>query len=179
MTDAPDWLPPLLTLEAASGRWDAYEAAVYAVFKADFIDHTARFRGMRIGLRRHPMYNNREWAFWHVIQQGNVEADRTPDLRRCERIRWIRAIIEHVEDDRVAVWENERRGDRRILLWLEAEDFLVVLAVRNQGYAMLITAYPTNRDHTRRKLRREYEQARKKAGPAGEAGPNTPSTHGR
>lgn len=178
MTDAPNWLPPLVTLDAHGGQWDAYESAVYAVFKAGFIDAAVRFRGMRIGLRRHPKYKNREWAFWHLIQEGPVEEHRTPDLRRCERIGWVRAIIDHADDASVKVWENDRRGDRRILLWLESEDFLVVLAVRGQGYTMLVTAYPTNRDHTRRKLLKEYNEAVKKAGPAGEAEPNTPSTHG-
>jgi hypothetical protein len=178
MTDAPDWLPPLVTLAAHGGRWDVYEAAVYAVFKADFIDAAPTFRGMRIGLRRHPTYNNREWAFWHVMQEGNVETDRTPDMRRCERIGWVRAVIQNANDLRVKVWENDRRGDRRFLLWLEAQDFLVVLAPRAKGYAMLVTAYPTDRGHTRRKLQQEYAQAQKQASPAGEAGPNTPSTHG-
>ena len=159
MTDAPDWLPALITLDQHGGRWDTYEPAVYAVFKADFIDTVPFFRGMRIGLRRHPMYNNREWAFWHVVQEGDVEEDRTPDLRRCERISWLRAIIDHAEDTRVLVWENERRGKRRVLLWLESHDFLVILGPRNGEYAMLLTAYPTDRGHTRRKLQKEYEQA--------------------
>ena len=98
---------------------------------------------------------------------GKVEYPRTPDLRRCERIRWIRAIIEHADDQSVLVWENNRGGNQGILLWLKSQDFLVVLGRRSQGYAMLVTAYPTNREHTRRKLLKEYEQARKKAGPAG------------
>ena len=178
MTAAPDWLPPLVTLAAHGGQWEVYVDAVYAVFKADLIDSTPKFRGLRIGLRRHPMYDNREWAFWHVIQEGNVEEDRMPDMRRCERIGWVRAVIQNAHDPRVKVWENVRRGNRRILLWLEAQDFLVVLAPRRKGYAMLVTAYPTDRGHTRRKLAGEYKEAQKKAGPAGEAGPNTPSTHG-
>lgn len=178
MNDPPHWLPPLVMLEAYGGDWHAYEAAVYAIFKADFIDAALTFRGMCVGLRRHPMYNNREWAFWHVIQEGPVEENRTPDMRRCERIRWVRAVIDHAHDPAVKVWENVRRGERRFLLWLESQDFLVVLAWRGRGYAMLVTAYPTDRGHTRRKLRQEYEQARKQAGPAGEAGPHTPSTHG-
>ena len=94
------------------------------------------------------------------MQEGQIEEDRTPDLRRCERIGWLRAIIDNADDDRVKVWENERTGtkgrERSVLLWLEEEDFLVVLGKR-AGYYLLVTAYQTNRDHTRRKLRREYE----------------------
>lgn len=167
MSDEPAWLPALISFESHGGRWESYVAAVYAVFKADFIDSVPYLRGRRIGLRREPKYQNREWAFWHVIQEGNVEAGRTPDLRRCERIRWIRAIIDHAHDPCVKAWENRRDGDRRILLWLEAQDYLVVLGVRSKGYAMLVTAYPTDRGHTRQKLQREYEQSQKQAGPAG------------
>ena len=178
MTGSPDWLPPLLTLPDHGGSWDAYAAAVYARFKADLIDKPSFYRGMRVGLRRHPMHQNREWAFWHIVQEGNVEANRTPDLRRCERIGWVRAIIHHAHDPRVKTWENMRSGNPRILLWLEEQDFLVVLAPRGRRYALLVTAYPTDRGHTRHKLQQEYEAARKKTGPADEAGPNTPPTHG-
>lgn len=166
MSTEPAWLPPLIALDSHGNCWAAYSAAVYAVFKADFIDSQPFLRGRRIGLRREPKYQNREWAFWHVIQEGNVEEGRTPDLRRCERIGWIRAIIEHAHDPCVKAWENRRDGDRRLLLWLEPQDFLVVLGLRGKDYALLITAYPTDRGHTRRKLQREYEQSQKKAGPA-------------
>ena len=179
MSDKPAWLPPLVTMESHGGQWGSYVAAVYAVFKAGFIDSTPYLRGRRIGLRREPKYQNREWAFWHVIQEGNVEEGRTPDLRRCERIGWIRAIIDHAHDPRVKTWNNKRGNDSGLLLWLEDQDFLVVLGLRGQGYALLVTAFPTDREHTRQKLQKEYEQAQKQAGPAGKAGPNTPSTHGR
>jgi hypothetical protein len=178
MTGSPDWLPPLLLLSDHGGSWDAYAAAVYARFKADLIYNPLVYHGMRVGLRRHPMYQNREWAFWHIVQEGNVEENRIPDIRRCERIGWVRAIIQHASEPRIKIWENKRGGNHRILLWLEDQDFLVVLAPRGKRYALLVTAYPTDRGHTRRKLQREYEETRKKAGPAGEAGPNTPSTHG-
>ena len=46
-----------------------------------------------------------------LVQEGKVEDDRTPDLRRCERIRWPRPIIEHESEDSILVWENERRGN--------------------------------------------------------------------
>jgi len=105
--------------------------------------------------------------FWHLIQEGQIEEERTPDLRRCERIGWIRAVIENEADPRVKVWENERlkdRGpDRRVILWLD-EEFLVVLGDR-RTYWLLLTAYTTDRANRIEKLRREYE-AYKQAGPA-------------
>ena len=53
-----------------------------------------------------------------------------------------------------------RRGDRRVCLWLPVADYLIVLAKR-PTYTLFWTAYPADREHTRRKLRKEYEEARK------------------
>ena len=55
-------------------------------------------------------------------------------------------------------WENVRRSDRRVCLWVPAADYLVVLAKRS-AYTLLWTAYPVDREHTRRKLRAEYGRA--------------------
>jgi hypothetical protein len=85
-------------------------------------------------------------------------ADKT-DLRHRE-IGWPRAIIDNASDPAVLVWENVRRSDRRVCLWLPAADYLVVLAKR-QTYTLFWTAYPTDREHTRSKLRREYGRAQK------------------
>jgi hypothetical protein len=60
----------------------------------------------------------------------------------------------------VKVWENERRGETRVCLWLECCDFLVILA-RRKGYTMLWTAYPVVHPHQRRKLQKEYEAYKK------------------
>lgn len=161
MIPPPSWLPPLIDLNDYSGRWDVYDSVIYQVFRKDFIDSKPRFQGVDVGTRWHPKHDNKEYAYWHITQEGRVEENRIPDLRRCERIGWIRAIIEHSDDPAVKVWENKRGEDRRILLWLDALDFLVILGWRKQGYWMLITAYPTNRKHTRRKLLKEYTAHKK------------------
>ena len=109
MSDAPDWLPPLISLGDYGGDWGAYLEAVYECFKQDFVYGKPVFQGRRLGLKRHPLSHGKEATFWHMIQEGAVEEDRTPDLRRCERIRWPRPTIEHDGDDAVKVWRNRRR----------------------------------------------------------------------
>lgn len=174
---APHWLPDIISLGDHGGDWDRYLEAVYACFRKDFREHVPEFRGRPVGVRYHPAYENKDYSFWHLIQEGQIEEDRTPDLRRCERIAWIRAIIENAGDPAIKVWENERWGEGRVLLWMD-EEFLVVMGDR-RSYWILLTAYTTDRQHRKDKLRREYE-AFKKAGPAPlrGRGPNTPSTHG-
>lgn len=166
---APHWLPDIIKLNDYGGDWDRYLNAVYDCFRQAFKDRNRQltFRGKPVRTNFHPAYENKDATFWHLIQEGKVEDERTPDLRRCERISWVRPIIENCTDEAVKVWENVRprpRGnERRILLWLN-EQFLVVLGDRDH-YWTLVTAYTTEREHRIRKLREEYE-GYKNAGPA-------------
>lgn len=157
MSGAPTWLPPLVLFSDYGGNWDAYLDAIYDWFKQDFIDSKPMFQGRRLGLKRHPMSHGKEATFWHMIQEGAVEEDRTPDFRRCERIRWPKPIIEHDADDVIKVWANQRQGDMRICLWFEQENYLVILADRG-NYILPWTAYLVEQPHRQRKLQREYEE---------------------
>jgi hypothetical protein len=160
MTEKPDWLPELVRLEDFGGDWERFIEAVYAHFKKDFVESQPSFKGQPVRLKRHPMEAGKEATFWHIISEGKDEANRLPDLRRCERIRWPRAIIEHFTDYRIKCWVNRRRNEKRIVLWLGALDYVVILADRGR-YVLLWTAYCTNYRHTRKKLQAEYESSLK------------------
>jgi len=151
----PVWLPALVLMGNHGGNWGRYLDAVYAVFRRDFIESTAMFRGeaVRIGSE---VIDGKERTFWHVTSEGDVEANRTPDLRRCERIAWVRALIDHEKDSMVQSWPNRRGRNRRHVLWLKQVDFVVVLE-KHPGCWWLWTAYLTDRPHTRRSLEREFE----------------------
>lgn len=56
-------------------------------FYLDFLDSKPVFQGRRLGLKRHPLSQGKEATFWHMISEGTTEEKRTPDFRRCERIR--------------------------------------------------------------------------------------------
>lgn len=164
---APHWLPEIMSLDEYGGDWNRYEEALFECFVRDLKWRRVSFRGKPVATSYHPAYENKDHSFWHLTQEGKVEDERTPDLRRCERICWIKPIIENAEDPCVRVWENERdskRGkERRTLLWFN-EEYMVVLGDRGK-YWSLITAYPTEETHRIRKLREEFE-AYKQAGPA-------------
>ena len=49
----------------------------------------------------------------------------------------------------------KRKGEKRICIWFEDVEYLVVLALR-KGYILLWTAYPVMRPHRKRKLQKEY-----------------------
>jgi hypothetical protein len=157
MSNAPEWLPGLVLLNQYEGDWNKYIEAVYKYFKEDFIDSRPRFVDRTVRMKRHPLYQNKEYTFWHITSEGKREEDRIPDIRRCERIRWPRPIIEHCTSDFIRCWPNKRGREKRITLWCYEEDYVVVLADRGK-YILLWTAYMVTYRHTKEKLLKEYEE---------------------
>lgn len=154
--DAPDWLPELMTF---GGDWSTYVAAIYAKFRADFFNHRPHFRGRRVNVRTEPRDQGKEAGFWHATSEGETEDERTPDLRRCERVAWVRAVIEAAPTN-VCIWETLRGSDRRVLIALPDFSYVVILADR-KTYVLFITAFCVEREHRRNKLRKEFEAWKK------------------
>lgn len=162
--EKPSWLPELVLFENYGGNWHHYLDALYDFFKKDFIDSKPTFEGRRVGLKRHPESQRKEATFWHMISEGDSEEDRFPDMRRCERIRWPRPIIEHSRESVVKVWKNVRGRETRICLWLESLEYLLVLADR-RDYVLPWTAYMVDKPRRRQKLQKEFEEYWKKPNP--------------
>jgi len=155
-----DWLPELILLEEFDGDWDSYLEEVYNCFAIDFVDDKPAFEGVRLGLKKHPLYDGKEVTFWHMISEGSNESERIPDIRRCERIKWPKPIIEYSSDPKVKVWRNKRKNAERICLWFEEEEYIVILADRKE-YILPWTAYMVTQSHQKKKLQKEYEEYRK------------------
>jgi hypothetical protein len=160
-----DWVPPLVLMRDAGNDWDIFLRVVYLMFKRDFIDHKVTFRGAELRLKRLPYRDGREATFYHLISEGEDEEIRQPIEDRCERIRWPRPVIENCPSDDLHIWENTRKGGRRIVIAFPDYSYVVILAVRS-GYMLPWTAYPANRRHTREKLRKEHQAFLKEAGAA-------------
>ena len=154
----PEWLPGLVLFEDHGGNWSKYLSAIYAIFVADFKDNSPIFRGSRITLMKRKMLYGKDATFWHMTSEGEIEQERLPDFRRCERIRWPRPIIENSDAQSVKVWENMRKRESRLCLWLEDAEYLVILAKRKR-HLFLMTAYPVTQPHRKRKLQKEYEES--------------------
>ena len=164
------WVPELEYFDAYNNNWTAYEAALYSIFKHDFIDSHPTYKEKRVSVKHYPIEYGKEEAFFHVTCKNYVgERDRVPDFRRCERIRWIRAFIENYECDStrceecegIKVWSEPYKCKNRIHLLLEEKRYMVVLEKRN-SYYLLITAFYLDYDHALRKQLEHYEQYRTK-----------------
>jgi hypothetical protein len=100
-----------------------------------------------------------EEGFWHLISRTDpLSKERIADYRRAERLCWCRPVIEHSDDPVIRCWDSNAEGKRvRSYLWLEPEDYVVVLEQRAVDTVFLITAYHLDGESSRRKLRRSYE----------------------
>ncbi len=156
-------IPELICLDTYNGNYFEYEAAVYSQYEETYENKKFYYNGKPIYQKKIPLFKQKSCTFWHIISSGNKEDNRTPDLRRYERIRWPGFILEHCisKCNNILVWENKRGGKTRTLLWCKDINYLVVLDKR-KGYYLFWTAYPLTYKNMERKLQKEYEEYSKK-----------------
>ena len=122
--------------------------------------HKAQFGSHRLHLRYHPAFQERPYAFYHMTHKGNIEDERLPVLRRCERMPWARPTVERTESLGLRFWEqSERRNGRRICIWLDVDngdDYFVILYVHRR-YVRLLTAFYGDSPNYAKKRLMEYE----------------------
>ena len=153
-------LPPL---EEMFSPWQEYEDHLYQIFMDTVVNGSLRFRGLPVKSQYRPESKGKGFSFWHLISQGDKEDERTPDPRRCERIRWLAWFVENAAScHELTWWENRRGNNTHVVIWHESERFAVVLAKR-KGYYLIKTAYSvrSRRENTFRKERERFWRAQK------------------
>lgn len=83
-------VPDKLFLSDYGGNYSTYIDAVYSVFEKDFIRRKAYFGSWPLQMKVHPEFQDRAYTFYHMTHKGNVENERVPDFRRCERMPWAK-----------------------------------------------------------------------------------------
>lgn len=157
------WLPELILYENFDS-WKNYEDYIYAIFYNDFIKTWPYFEEKRVRIRYYPKEYGKEEGFYHVTCQDYLKnRDRVPDLRRCERIKWVRSFIEHyncVPDgckscEGMKIWYEPYKSTVRIHILLEEERYIVVIEKR-KNYYLLITAFYIDQDRRFKKILERY-----------------------
>jgi len=133
--------------------------AVYQAFRRDFVSSRPQLDGINVGISRRLAPDGIEERFWHLATEGDDEASRTPDPRRCERMGWPRALIEalvasHAE---VRAWNQLRPRQKTLVIGLDDFSYVVVLAAKTTHY-LLVTAFCVEHGRRRATYRREWEQ---------------------
>lgn len=154
-------LPAIICLEDFAGNYSIYIDKVYELFKRDLIDNRPKFGSSKLAMKFNPLFQDRAYTFYHMTHTGEIEKDRLPDLRRCERVEWAKITIENVEKWDLKFWRQERNGKKnRICIQLSVEDdvdYYVILDVRRE-YILLWTAFIAELEHAKRKKEEEYKK---------------------
>ena len=138
-----------------------YEERLYQIFSECYEEGKLYYKDIPVKMKHYPPDYIPKTGFYHLIcenyQHTGNEDDRSPNLSRCARIRWPKAIIQDCAQNCLSlyIWENERRGKQNILLYCPEVDYVVVLGKR-ANYLLLITAYPVEYENKRRDLLKEY-----------------------
>ena len=141
MTEEKDLImPALILLDDFGGDFTQYLEAVYAIFNRDFVDSKPSLYGKRFALKKYPMEFGKEHTFYHITHEGYDEENRTPDLRRMERIAFPRFMIDNIKHPTFKVWLKRINNSDRIHILNQEEKFLVVLDVRKDIF-LLWTAF--------------------------------------
>jgi len=148
MNSFPKWLPPLIKLEDFNGDAIKYVEKIFLVFRADFIDDKPLFRKVCVVFDSTKEDDEKPRAFHHLTtEEDKVTRKREFNIRRSERLSWIKPIIENCSDETILIWEKEHFGKKRIsnriYLFLEKQSYIVFLEEKKNCF-FLISAYPVN-----------------------------------
>lgn len=153
-------LPELITLDQYQGDWSSYVEVIYQHYINTIANGKLTYKNLPIRCQFRPLSQGKGFGFWHCISEGIEETVRFPDLRRCERILWIAWVIHQSEHNaHITCWKNKRGSNEHIVLFLEIENYVVILAKR-KTYYLLKTAYCVN-SQRKRQLIREREHLKK------------------
>jgi hypothetical protein len=122
------------------------------------------------------MEDGREKIFWHLttrvvkkikiprrkrkfypVGQTYIDEGRYPDLRRCERLPWVRALIEKGYEPEALAWDYEE-GDLTIktYIWLKNYNFTVIMKKYPDNKRRLITSFYIDKSYKRKDFERKY-----------------------
>jgi len=166
-------LPEIIELGHFNGNWSKYEEYLYKIFLRDFVYSKPLFLAKQVQYRRNPEIEGKIQTFFHITSVNTSSAkdpnDREPDLRRCERIEWIRVMIDHYYYNTgcckyIKVWPEEWKNYVRWHLLLPEVRFLIVIEER-ETYNLLITSFYLEREHQLRKKLKKFEKYEKQKTP--------------
>jgi len=156
MTEIPEWLPPMLCVNP----WgqDTFDA-LYSIFERDFKFSQPLYSGKPVWFFPE-REDDKESIFWHLTHREDKRTgERLPDMRRCERLPWVKAIIENRDKPELLNWDYmEADGSVKTYLWLKKLDFVVIMKKYRDGGRRLVTSFYVDYPHMRKKLHKKYKK---------------------
>lgn len=162
MTLCSERLPEMVSVDTFPGadfvdKWKQYLEGIYDIYLRTVAFGKLTFRGLPIRCQFRPATFGKHYAFWHMMQEGPIENERTIDLERCKRVKWLSWVIGHADiDSRIRVFQQNRGREVSWVLWLHEHDYAVILWQRN-GYFLLKTGFIV-KPHKRKEFLRDWEK---------------------
>lgn len=148
-------LPNLILLSESNGNISDYLDKIYTLYCDTLAYGNLEFQSKRVICQWAPPTNNKHYNFWHTIsREGSTPGEDNRDIcfRRCERLTWIRAIIENsLNTEEILCWHSERKGKIYTILYLHGEKYVVILR-ENRDYFQFTTAYPVEHERRHKKF---------------------------
>lgn len=145
----------LNTLEQFNGDFKKYDNFLYnEIYLHQLTEGILIFNNKKVSFKKHPIECGKEQTYFHLTtkstNKGIPLSERNPDLRRCERLHWIRPSL---ETDHVNLcgfscfvqYVEPYKNTNRVHLFNEQERYLIILEER-KSYYLLITAFYIHED---------------------------------
>ena len=161
------WLPELIDSSVPNMTYSEFIEQIYAIFLEYYLDSSQLFfLDRRVSYKKHPQINDRHHLFYHLTTSNYEftaagEDNRLPNIERCERIKWPKAIIENYlcietcECQKLKVWRMKEKNEYRIKILFEDFNYLVVLAERSDYY-LIWTGFHIDKKHRVDKYKKQY-----------------------
>lgn len=169
-----EWLPELATVSPweHSGENDTYEM-LYQIFCHDVKNHDLKYNNFNVRFFR-DLEDGKEKIFWHLTSRAEkakkvprrkrkfydsdtIPAQRYPDLRRSERLPWVKPLIENPGKSEVLAWDyKEGDGSIKTYVWLKDYDFVVIMKKYQNNTRRLVTSFYVDSGYKRMDFERKY-----------------------
>lgn len=161
-------LPEFLELNQYDGkddadRWNNYVEGLYRIYLKTVAFGGLQFKGLPVRCQFRPETFGKHYAFWHMMQEGRIESERSVDLERCRRVAWIGWVIRQANSDtRIRVFPQAREREQSWVLWLFESNYAVILWERNESF-MLKTAFMV-KPHKKMEFERDWAKSQCRKG---------------
>lgn len=119
----------------------------HGVFRQDLLNSSLTFCNLQLRVRRDLDPNTQmEVVFLHIItREDKAQGIRIPEIPRCERVPWIRPMIDDYSAVGIESWRYlEGSGKIRWYLWAKQEDYMVILEEGRNCY-FFVTSFCVDR----------------------------------
>lgn len=162
------WLPEKVYRDDSSDKEFDYILHVRNIFESDFVLNKTYFNGLQVIVNFEDLTSKSD-TFWHITSKGtgrrippDYKEERIRCSKRCERIKWCKAVIENSTNEFVNCWEEKNKNKIRVHIHLRLSeldvnepDYLVVLEKRKTHF-LLITTFCLETIRDKEKYKQRY-----------------------